>query len=169
MSEQWYVLRSKPHKEFPLFDQVLTHRIECFFPRLKVNPVNPRSAKLRPYFPNYMFVRTDLSRVGENCFRWMPFAHGLVSFGGKPASVPDHLIAALERRVEDIQADGGLDFNGFEPGVEVQVINGPFSGYSGLLDTRLEGRERVRILLQVLKNRQVPVDLHVGQIQLKNK
>ena len=60
MAFHWYVLRSKPQKEFHLFDQVLARGLECFFPRINVNPVNPRSKKVRPFFPGYMFINADL-------------------------------------------------------------------------------------------------------------
>ena len=96
MTYCWYALRSKPFKEFQLFDQVLALGLECFFPRVNVIPVNPRSAKVCPFFPNYMFIKVDLSMTGENLFKWTPYSQGLISYGKNPASIPDHLIEALK-------------------------------------------------------------------------
>ena len=87
MAESWYALRSKPRKEEVLWRQLLAREIEVFFPRIRVHPVNPRSRKLRPYFPGYMFVQVDIEAVGASKFNWMPFAIGLVSFDGEPAVV----------------------------------------------------------------------------------
>ena len=92
MTESWYALRSKPRKEEVLWKQLLARDIEVYFPRIRVHPVNPRSRKLRPYFPGYMFVQADLDEVGLSKFNWMPFAIGLVSFDGVPAVIPENLM-----------------------------------------------------------------------------
>ena len=95
MALYWYALRSKPRKEEVVWRQVKNQNIEVFFPRLKVQPVNPRSRKLRPYFPGYMFVQVDLDELGLSVFKWMPHTLGLVSIGDEPAIVPEHLIHAI--------------------------------------------------------------------------
>ena len=51
MTEQWYVIRSKPHKEDFLFEQLLSHKIDAYCPRIKVQTVNPRARKTKSYFP----------------------------------------------------------------------------------------------------------------------
>jgi transcriptional antiterminator RfaH len=164
VSENWYALRSKPRKEEVLYRQVLSRKIEVFYPRLRVNPVNPRAAKVRPYFPGYMFVHVDLEKSGISTFRWMPFSHGLVSFGGEPAVVPPDFIPALRKKLEQINATGGLDFSGLDPGTPVKITDGPFAGYDAIFDVRLPGSVRVRVLLQLLSDRKVPLELHIGQI-----
>lgn len=160
----WYVLRSKPRKERVLHREVLSRKIECFFPRIKVKPVNPRSAKIRPYFPGYLFVQVSLDEVGLSTFSWMPFSQGLVSFGEEPAPVPGALITALKKRIQEIRDNGGSHYDQFEAGAPVRVIDGPFEGYHAIFDTQLDGHDRVRILLQMLNNRRVPVEMHVEQI-----
>lgn len=160
----WYVLRSKPKKERALHREVQSRKIECFFPRIAVKPVNPRSAKIRPYFPGYMFVQVNIDEVGMSTFAWMPFSQGLVNFDGVPASVPDPLISALRKRIQEISEKGISHVAQFEVGAPVRVIEGPFQGYRAIFDTQLDGRERVRILLQMLNNRSVPVEMHAGQI-----
>jgi len=116
MAESWYALRSKPRKEEVLWQQLLARDIEVFFPRIRVHPVNPRSRKLRPYFPGYMFVQVDIEAVGLSKFNWMPFAVGLVSFDGEPATVPESLIHEVRKRVDEIAAAGGEFYDGLKPG-----------------------------------------------------
>ncbi len=169
MAESWYALRSKPRKEEVLWQQLLAREVEVFFPRLKVNPVNPRSRKLRPYFPGYLFVQVDLEEVGLSIFKWMPHAIGLVSFDGEPADVPDNLIHAVQKRVEEIAAVGGEFYDGLQPGDPVRISNGPFAGYEAIFDMRLPGSERVRVLIQMLSDRKLPVELKAGQVERKNK
>ncbi|MDH5505999.1 MAG: hypothetical protein OEZ02_02125 [Anaerolineae bacterium] len=166
MTAQWYAIRSKPRKERVLYQQVRSRQIETFFPQIRVNPVNPRAARLQSYFPGYMFVRVDLDKAGLSTFQWMPYSYGLVSFDGEPAAVPDSLIASLKQRLKDIQAQGGMNFDGLEPGAAVRVTAGPFEGYEAIFDTRLPGEDRVRILLKIMSDRQLPVELQVGQIKV---
>ena len=63
MSMLWYVMRSKPNKESLLWEQLSLQNIECYYPRLRVKPANPRARKLRAYFPGYLFVHVDLERI----------------------------------------------------------------------------------------------------------
>ena len=168
MTKEWYALRSKPRKEDVVWRQVLSHGYETYYPRLRVHPVNPRSRKLRPYFPGYLFVCVDLEEVGLSTFQWMPHSMGLVSFGGEPSSVPPNLIEVIRKRVDEINAAGGEVFDGLKSGDAVTISDGPFESYEAIFDARLPGSERVRVLLELLgSNRLVPVELDAGQIQKK--
>jgi transcriptional antiterminator RfaH len=167
MASHWYALRSKPRKEEVLWRQLRSKEYEVFFPRLKVQPVNPRSRKWRAYFPGYMFVQVDLDEVGLSTFQWMPHAIGLVSFDGEPASVPDNLIHAIAKRVEEIKAAGGEFYDGLKPGDRVKISDGPFQGYEAIFDARLPGTERVRVLIQMLSDRRLPVELRAAQVERK--
>jgi transcription antitermination factor NusG len=167
MASQWYALRSKPRKEEVLWRQLRAQEFEVFFPRIRVHPVNPRSRKLLPYFPGYMFVNVNLEEVGLSTFQWMPHAIGLVSFDGEPSTVPENLIYAINKRVEEIAAAGGEFFDGIKPGDTVKINTGPFTGYEAIFDTRLPGSERVRVLIQMLSDRRIPVELRAGQVERK--
>jgi len=141
---------------------------EVFFPRLRVQPVNPRSRKWRPYFPGYLFIQADVEKIGLSTFQWMPHATGLVCFGEEPAIVPENLIHAIKKRVDEIAAAGGELFDGLHRGDAVTINEGPFAGYEAIFDARIPGSERVRVLLQLLNSqRQVPVELDAGQIKQK--
>ncbi|MEN8171570.1 MAG: transcription termination/antitermination NusG family protein [Chloroflexota bacterium] len=171
MALQWYALRSKPRKEDIVWKQIRSHGLEHFYPRMRVHPVNPRSRKVKPYFPGYLFVRADLEETGMSLFQWMPYALGLVSFDGQPSPVPDNLIQALKKRIVEIAAAGGEVFDGLEPGDKVRIHAGPFRGYEAVFDARLSGVERVRVLLQFIDHqRVVPVKLKPSQIRkIKDK
>jgi transcription antitermination factor NusG len=164
----WYALRCKPRKEEAVWRQVVNQGFETYYPRMRVNPVNPRARKVKPYFPGYLFVQADLDEVGVSVFKWMPHTLGLVSFGGEPALVPGNLIQAVRQRVDQINAAGGEVFDGLKPGDEVFIKDGPFTGYEAIFDARLPGSMRVRVLLELLGNRRlVSVTLDTGLIERK--
>jgi transcriptional antiterminator RfaH len=168
MTAYWYALQSKPNKEDALFDQLETHGFEVFFPRIRVNPVNPRAKKVKAYFPGYLFVYTDLNKVGISTFQWMPFTRGIVTFDLEPATVPDSLIGALRKKLDDVNRSEETALNGLQKGELVTIQYGPFSGYEGIFDLSLSGGERVRVLIQLLSQRQVPVELQSNQIKRKD-
>jgi transcription antitermination factor NusG len=166
MSSFWYALRTKARKEDVVWRQVKTLGYDSYFPHLRVQPVNPRSRHWVPYFPGYFFICADLEKAGLSTFQWMPHSLGLVNFGGEPAVVSDHLIAALRRRVDEIAAAGGELYDGLHQGDVVWIREGPFKGFEAIFDIRLPGKERVRVLLELLSNqRSIPLELNSGQIQ----
>ncbi|MBN1668069.1 MAG: hypothetical protein JW862_13330 [Anaerolineales bacterium] len=168
MAVHWYALRCKPRKEDLVWQQVKARGHVCFYPRLRVNPVNPRAKKYKPYFPGYLFVEIDIEEVGQSAFQWMPHTLGLVNFGGEPAHVPENLIYALQRRVKEIAEAGGEVFDGLKKGDPVRIQAGPFEGYDAIFDARVPGKERVRVLLEFLGSRRVvPLELDTSQIRQK--
>ena len=169
MPERWYVLHSKPRKEDLLWEQLRLREIEVFHPRLRVQPVNPRARKVKPYFPGYVFVRVDLEQVNWSTLQWMPGATGLVSFGGEPASVPETLIQAIHNRVEQINASGGEQLEGLKQGDTVIIQGGAFDGYEAIFDAKVSGNERVRVLLTFLQAQKKRLELPAAQIKKKKR
>jgi len=167
LTKYWYALHSHPNKEDLLWQQLMARDLESFYPRIPVNPVNPRARKIKPYFPGYLFINADLDLMGISAFQWMPYATGLVMFGGEPAVVPEALIFTVRQRVDEITRAGGELLNDVKSGERVVIQDGPFSGYEAIFDVRLPGKERVRVLLQMLTRRTVPLELGAGQIKKK--
>jgi transcription antitermination factor NusG len=167
MTLNWYALHVKPHKERMVYQLLETREVEAFLPSLKVKPVNPRSAKERPYFPGYLFVRADLAVEGTDAYRWLPGVHGLVRMGGEPAVVQEGLIAEVQAHLRKIEAAGGLNLVDMKPGEKVLITEGPFNGYEAIFDAYLPGDQRVRVLLAFLSRQPQPVNLDASDIRKK--
>jgi transcriptional antiterminator RfaH len=166
----WYALQSKPNKERILWEQVRARMIEVFFPRYRIEPKNPRAQRLKPYFPRYMFVHSDLEKVGMSTFNHMPFAIGLVCFGGEPATIPDALIQALKQRIHEIEQSKKTLFNKYQKGDRIRIREGPFEGYLGLFDEQLQGQERVRVLIEFIHGFHTRVQMDSRSIEpLENR
>lgn len=160
----WYVMHSKPNKEELLYEQLRIRDINAYYPRIKVNPANPRSRKRKPYFPGYLFVQADLEVLGSSMLKWVPGARGLVDFGSDLASVPDEVLQAIRDKVEQAN-NAEKTVEKFKPGEPVTIQSGPFAGYQAIFDLSLPGQERVRVLLRLLSDRQVGVELFARQIE----
>jgi transcription antitermination factor NusG len=167
MTVLWYVLQTKPYKETAVWQQLVNQNHQVFFPRLRVNPVNPRARQIRPYFPGYLFVHTDLHLVGSSVFQFMPYTVGLLSFGGETVPVQETIITTLQRRLKEIEAAGGEIFINLRRGDRVVIETGPLAGYDAIFDWRVPGTERVKVLLHILHGQNIPVELNVAHIKRK--
>jgi transcriptional antiterminator RfaH len=159
MPAAWYALRTKPHKEQVVWLQVQGLGLEAFYPQIPVNPVNPRARKSKPYFPGYVLASADLEVTGLNTFQFMPHAIGLVCFGGEPGVIPDAVIASLRRHIAELDSSDQDPALKFQRGDHVQIHQGPLEGYQAIFDHGLPGKQRVKVLLELMGERSLPVEL----------
>jgi transcription antitermination factor NusG len=106
-------------------------------------------------FPCYLFVQAampaDFYRIS-----YTPGVHSIVCFSdAEPAPVDASVLAFLRSREGP---DGVIRTHGFEPGGRVRVVGGPLRGLDAVVERRLNARQRVRVLLEMLQ-RQTRVDL----------
>ena len=159
MQPSWYVIHSKPNREDFLYSQLLCRNLKVFYPRLSVNPVNPRARKVKPFFPGYLFVNVNLEEYSLSRLCYIPGANRLVSFNGEPALVSDQVIAGIEKNVQWINNATESENRGLKPGDPVIIQGGPFDGYNAIFDAALDGCERVRLLVALLRNQHVRIQV----------
>ncbi len=156
--DAWYALHTKPNAEAQVA-RVLTERgFEIFLPLLPPRKDN----RIRPLFPAYLFVHCDLSEVNMDALRWTPGLRRIVSFGDRPAVVPDAAIQLIQDGLRAIEEAGGLPKHPFKPGDTVVIDSGPLAGLRGIFEGPVGPAERVRILIHFLgeTNRaEVPVEM----------
>lgn len=150
MSE-WYAVQTQPHKEF------LVHRalgttvgVQSYLPTLHVKPINPRARKRRPFFPGYLFVQANLEEVGLSVIQWTPGVTRVLGYDDVPVAIPEHVIAAIQDRVGCVQQEDPMGLGRLQKDDRVRITTGPFAGYEGMFDIRLDGKMRVRILIEFL-------------------
>jgi len=95
---------------------------------------------------------------------WMPGLSRIVAFDGIPAHIPDFLIAVIRNGVDRINIARDELVNGLKSGDIIRIQDGPFRGYEASFDELLPGSERIRVLLKLLKDRQIPAELPTGLI-----
>jgi transcription antitermination factor NusG len=161
----WYAVQTQPHKEF------LVHRtlgaavgIETYLPTLHVKPANPRARKRRPFFPGYLFVQADLEEVGLSPIQWAPGVVRVLGCDDVPIPIPEHLIAEIQRRLGRVQKEDPLGLGRLKKDDRVRITTGPFAGYEGMFDLHLDGRTRVRILVEFL-GRITPAEVDIRALE----
>ena len=161
----WYALRSKPNFEHIVFFQLADRNIETYFPRLEVNPVNPRSSKEKPFFSGYMFVKGGLADLYAKKIGLLRGVIGLVNFDGIAASVPDSLIEIVKRQVERENRNLVCDPEQLRPGDRVWIDDPILHGIEARFEQCINGEERVAVLLSLLKGRTVRVQIDAAKVK----
>ena len=143
--EHWYALYTKPHKERHVSNFLRSKGFETYLPTIQVRKNGQK--KTKPFFSCYLFVRLDPA-AGFSAVRWTPGLRRIVSFGGKPAVVPDHVISLIQRRVAEM---GELDYSSrFQSGDRVAIKSGPLKYFEAIFDRALSNRERAMVLVDLL-------------------
>jgi len=156
---EWYVVRSKPRREEFAQTQLIRRGVETFLPRIEERSRHRSPPMIAPLFPGYLFARIDLSTQYTSVI-WTPGVNAMVAFGDIPAPVEAGVIEFLQRRCER----HGLIVARptFAAGDQVRVVDGPLEGLYGVVQDGASGRDRVRVLMELLRRRtQVTVPAEV--------
>jgi len=157
----WYTLYTKPHKEHAVLGFLHEQGFTAYLPE-EPNLIQRRDRRShRPFFPQYLFLQHPGGEFSCENIKWTPGLRTVVSFGGSPASVPDALIRYIRERLEERAARKDLPFR---PGQKVRFARGPFRGIEAVFDGRLSGKDRVRVLLDIVSRAQLSVEADVGDL-----
>jgi transcription antitermination factor NusG len=102
---------------------------------------------IKPFFPNYVFARFDVSKLLHKVSLTRG-VHSIVCYGTTPALVDDCIIATIRSRIgEDGYVKVGESLN---PGDEVIVEDGLLKHFRGIFERETSDADRVMILLQTV-------------------
>jgi transcription antitermination factor NusG len=153
MHQTWYVLQTNRNRE-RLAQLALGQRgIASYLPRIVQWPAPAVGSPVGPLFPGYLFVQMNLDDAAR--VSWTPGVKAFVNFGGGPVAIDASAIAFLREREA---ADGLIHQEPLPAAQEVRIVNGPFRGLTAVVERRLPARERVRVLMQILRT-DTPVEL----------
>lgn len=138
--ENWFVLNSKPKKEFHVEKLFTAGGIKIY------NPKYMHENKIKPFFPGYGFIFFDF----PSQYQLVRYTRGVKRVVGSkegPIPVPEEIILSIKSR----EIDGLIELYkyGEEPevGDEIEVVEGPLKGLRGVFKRELSDSERVLILL----------------------
>jgi len=88
---------------------------------------------------------------------------GFLGTKGTPVPVSDNEIQKIMGQIKDggVQAKSGISYS---IGEKVQVIDGPFASFSGLVEDIDEDRSRLKVAVSIF-GRPTPVELEYGQVE----
>jgi transcriptional antiterminator RfaH len=162
----WYCVRTKPKHEHIAAANVRKQlALEVFHPRLRIEHHTRRGIVrvTEPLFPGYIFVRCVL----EESLDEIRYAYGvncIVHFGDRVPTIGDSVIEELQGC---FPAEEPMPMSDpLEPGLEVVVSGGAFSGMQANVLRVMPARQRVQILLEILGR---PTEVEVDRCLLTSE
>lgn len=138
--ESWFVLNTKPKKEF---------QVEKLFTEGGIKIYNPKyliEDRIKPFFPGYEFVFFDYPAQYQ-LVRYTRGVKRVVGSGEGPIPILEQVVLEIKSR----EVNGLIELfkYGEEPelGDEIEVVEGPLKGLKGVFKREIPERERVLILL----------------------
>lgn len=173
----WYVLRAISGKENKVKEYIegalVTSSLfkeyvsQVLIPTEKVVVLKngKRTTKEKNLLPGYVLVECNLTDECYPLLRNIPNVLGFLSdtkSSGKPAPVPASEINRLVGSVEDV-VDEVLIEESYLVGEKVKVIDGPFSGFNGVVSEILADKQKLKVIVTIF-DRQTPLELNYNQV-----
>jgi transcription elongation factor/antiterminator RfaH len=146
---RWYAVQTQPHTESQATYHLESQGYRVFCPRYRKIVRHARKTKsiLAPLFPNYLFVRLDISRDHWRSVNGTRGVVRLLMRGETPQPVPNRIVDGLQAQM---RADGTIDWMpALKIGGDVRIVDGPFAEFLGKLEY-FDAAGRVRVLLDLL-------------------
>ena len=161
ISQQWHVIRTIQKSERLAVQELVSNGFDSFCPRIKVK--NRDKAIQAPIFPGYVFARRNLSSTNVHPVFMLPHVRGWVTFGGYTPTVPDDVINELSKKIDEINANGGLRHR-YEVGDLVRVTLCNVESIGKVVGTHRNPDKPIEILLDFM-GRDVPTQISVDKLQ----
>ena len=117
----------------------------------------------RRFMPGYVLVRMDMTDRGYHLITSINRVTGFLGPQGKPMPMRDDEVNQILNRVEEGEA-APRSLISFEVGEQVKVIDGPFDGFSGMVEEVDEHTSRLKVTVSIF-GRPTPVELEFTQVQ----
>ena len=148
--KQWFVVQSKCNQEAVAEVNLERQGYEAYCPRIiqKCRFRGRWKKLIKPLFPRYLFVHLEQGLDDFTPIRSTFGVTGLIRFAGVPQAVTPGVVEEIKSREDDKQRIV-VGRPRWQPGEEVEIVDGALSGLKGLFLAE-RGEERVVILLEML-------------------
>ena len=174
MAQKWYVVHTYSGFENKvksvLEERVRSAKKEDFFaevlvPAEKVIEMikGKKKSSSRKFFPGYILVKMELNEETYHLVKETPKVTGFVGDRSNPAPIPDAEVEEIKNQMSEglLRPKHRLTF---EKGDQVQVVDGPFSNFNGLVEAVNPDKGKVRVLVSIF-GRSTPVELDFAQVK----
>ncbi|SPH25105.1 Transcription termination/antitermination protein NusG [Defluviimonas aquaemixtae] len=117
----------------------------------------------RRFMPGYVLVHMDMTDRGYHLINSINRVTGFLGPQGKPMPMRDDEVNQILNRVEEGEA-APRNLIRFEVGEQVKVTDGPFDGFSGMVEEVDEDSSRLKVTVSIF-GRPTPVELEFTQVQ----
>jgi transcriptional antiterminator NusG len=174
MPQKWYIIHTYSGFEQKVKGAILDRAkakgleqlvSEVLVPTETVEEMVKGERKLshRKFYPGYVLVKMELTDESWHLVKDTPKVTGFIGSKDEPVAIPE---AEAEKIIAQMQ-EGVLRPKPkikFETGDKVQVTDGPFANFTGVVDEVRPDRGRVRVMISVF-GRPTPVELEFTQLE----
>ncbi|MDD2385263.1 MAG: transcription termination/antitermination protein NusG [Bacteroidales bacterium] len=176
IQKKWYVVRAlsgkeKKVKEY-LESEIARHGLseqisQVLIPTEKVYQVRNGKPvhKERNFFPGYILVNAVLDGEVEHIIRGVTGVIGFLGTkDGKATPLRSDEVARILGKVDEL-AQGSEEINvPFFVGEPVKVIDGPFNGFSGVIEEVYDEKKKLKVMVKIF-GRRTPLELRFIQVE----
>ena len=122
-----------------------------------------RVQRKKKYFPGYVLIKSEMNNQLYHMIKNIKKVSGFLGSKGVPVPVSDKEIEKILGQIKDgvSQPKSGIEYS---VGEKVQVIDGPFASFSGLVEDIDEEKARLKVSVSIF-GRPTPVDLEFNQVE----
>ena len=125
-----------------------------------------RVQRKKKYFPGYVLIKSEMDNDLYHMIKGIKKVSGFLGSKGIPVPVSDNEIEKILGQIKDgvAQPKSGIEYL---VGEKVQVIDGPFASFTGLVEDIDEEKSRLKVSVSIF-GRPTPVDLEYNQVEKEN-
>lgn len=174
---KWYVIRAisgqeKKVKQY-LDSEIQRLKMERFIsqiliPTEKVFEMRNGKKKVRErsFLPGYILIEADLQPEIIQAIKDVP---GVIGFlGGVKGQAPEPIkkseVNKILGKVDEVNEQGEMPETPFYVGEPVKVMDGPFNGFSGVIDEVMADKKKLKVIVKIF-GRNTPVELNYLQVE----
>ena len=125
-----------------------------------------RVQRKKKYFPGYVLIKSEMDNDLYHMIKSIKRVSGFLGSKGIPAPVPTEEVEKILGQIKDgvAQPQFGIEYS---IGEKVQVVDGPFASFSGMVEDIDEDKSRLKVSVSIF-GRLTPVDLDYNQVEKAN-
>ena len=122
-----------------------------------------RVQRKKKYFPGYVLIKSEMNNNIYHMIKNIKRVSGFLGTKGMPVPVSDKEIEKILGQIKDgvAQPKSGIEYS---VGEKVQVVDGPFASFSGMVEDIDEEKSRLKVSVSIF-GRPTPVDLEYNQVE----
>lgn len=176
-NKKWYVVRAISGQENKvknyIENEVLRNNLsgnlgKVLIPTEKVIQVRngKKISKERNYFPGYIIIEANLEGEMIHVIKNIP---GVIGFlgetkGGDPVPLRPTEVNRMLGKVDELTESLGVTQIPFAVGETVKVIDGPFTGFNGVIEKIHEEKRKLEVMVKIF-GRKTPLELSYMQVE----
>ena len=174
MNKNWYIVQSHSSFENMVAGLIkeeaekaeISEKIEqIVVPTHDVTEVKrgKRVQRKKKYFPGYVLIKSEMNNELYHMIKNIKKVSGFLGSKGVPVPVSNKEIEKILGQIKDgvAQPKSAIDYS---VGEKVQVIDGPFASFNGMIEDIDEEKSRLKVSVSIF-GRPTPVDLEYNQVE----